>query len=245
MTEPTTAPEVERAPDFLPLRLVDLLARPVRLMAHVGRWPRWWQAGLLLLILNGVATTWMTPIMVADMHESIASRTLPGGLDGGALLQELEETSEAVEGNKLGAVLGNGLQTWAMTIVLSLVLYFFARLAEGQGRIPQAMGIVHWAALIPYGLGTLIKLPLVMLTGEYARVTFSAAAFLPDHMVGGTLFTFLSFLTEVTHWWGLIVIIIGFEQVFGMRRKSAALSIILPWALATTAMAAFRALFGV
>ncbi|PIE76034.1 hypothetical protein CSA17_04380, partial [bacterium DOLJORAL78_65_58] len=137
---PQTPPTPE-PPDFLPGRLVDLLIRPTRLMAHVARRPCWWQVGLLLLILNGVATTWVTPIMVAEMREDIASRTLPGGLDGEALLRELDQTSEAVAENKLGAVLGNGLQTWAMTILLSLMLYFFARLAEGQGRIPQAMGI--------------------------------------------------------------------------------------------------------
>lgn len=232
------------APDFLPLRLIDLFIKPDRLMTHAGRRPCWWQAGLLILLINGVAMTWVTPIMVREVTNHLAQSTLPGGVAGEQILETLAGTTEKIEASKLSAILGNGLQTWAMCIVFAFVLYFFVRLAEGQGRLPQALGIVHWAALIPYGVGTLVKLPIILQTGRYEATTLSAAAFLPDEAVGGTLFNFLAYFTDVTQWWGLALLVIGFGRVFGLARRPAILSVLLPWALATAVQAAFRSIFG-
>lgn len=160
------------------------------------------------------------------------------------VVEALIDKTGRIEGNKISGILGNGLQAWSMCIVFALVLYCFIRLAEGQGTMPQALGIVHWAALMPYGVGTLIRLPIILSTGQYEATTLSLASFLPDEMVGGTLFTFLSYLTDVTHWWGVALLVIGFQRVFGLARRPTILSVVLPWLLAAGSQAAFRALFG-
>ena len=51
-------------------------------MENVGFYPRWWHAGILILLINGVATTWVGPIMLEEYRtvgnssrfESLVSR---------------------------------------------------------------------------------------------------------------------------------------------------------------------------
>ncbi len=232
------------SPDFLPLRLWDLFLHPTRLMDHVGRWPKWWHAGLLILLINGLATTWVGPIVLEEYRSSSASSALDSLVSREQVEASLEKAMDSGERNKIGSILSTGLNSWAVTIIFGLVLGFFVKMAGGKGSFPQALGIVHWAALIPYGLGTLIKLPLVLYTGEYASITLSPAAFFPAEAVGSFFFVMLANFAEVTIWWGLLVVVLGFQRVFDLERGPAFLSVILPWALATGVMAGFRLVFG-
>ncbi len=68
---------------------------------------------------------------------------------------------------------------------------------------------------------------------------------MPVDAIGSVPFVLLSYLGEVTHWWGLVVIAIGFERVFKLERGSAVLSVLLPWILVTAVMAGFRLISGV
>ncbi len=213
-------------------------------MDQVGRRPKWWLAGIFLLLINGVVMTWVGPIMVEEYKSSTLAPDLSSLISKEQVEASLEKAVASGSRNKLGSIINIGLNSWAVTIVFGLVLGFFVKMAGGQGSFSQALGIVHWAALIPNGLGVLIKLPLVLATGEFARITLSPAAFLPAEATGSFLFVFLSYFAEATVWWGLVVIIIGFERVFGLERGPAALSVILPWALATGIMAGFRLVFG-
>jgi Yip1 domain len=231
-------------PDFLPLRLWDLLFHPTRLMDHVGRRPQWWQAGILILLINGVATTWVGPIMVEEYRRNPGSSHISSLVSREQVEASLEKAVDSGNRNKLGSIVSTGLNSWAVTIIFALVLGFFAKMAGGQGSFAQALGVVHWAALIPNGLGVLIKLPIMLNTGEFAGITLSPAAFLPADATGTFLFVFLSYFGEVTIWWGLVLLIIGFERVFGLERGPAILSVVLPWALATGIMAGFRLVFG-
>lgn len=237
-------PDFQEGPDFLPLRLWDLLIHPVRLMDHVGRWPRWWQAGILILLINGVATTWVGPIVLEEYRAASGSSPFDSLVSRAEVEASLEKAMDSGERNKIGSIFSTGLNSWAVTIIFGLVLGFFVKMAGGKGSFPQALGIVHWAALIPYGLGTLIKLPLVLSTGEYARITLSPAAFLPADATGSFFFVMLANFAEVTIWWGLLLVVVGFERVFKLGRGPAFISVILPWALATGVMAGFRLVFG-
>lgn len=231
-------------PDFLPSRLWDLFAHPARLMDNVGRWPKWWHAGLLILLINGVATTWVGPIMLDEYKSSQHSSQLDSLVSRQQVEAGLEKAMVSGNQNKLGSILSTGLNSWAVTIVFSLVLGFFIKMAGGKGSFPQALGIVHWAALIPYGLGTLIKLPIILNTGQYARITLSPGVFMPADKVECFVSIFLSNFAEISIWWGLFVVVIGFEKVFGLDRGPAFLSVVLPWALATGIMTGFQFVFG-
>jgi len=226
------------------MRLWDLFQNPRRLMENVGYYPRWWHAGILILLINGVATTWVGPIMLEEYRTTGSSSRFDSLVSREQVEEGLQKAMDSGEKNKLGSIFSTGLNSWAVTIIFSLMLGFFARMAGGKGSYPQALGIVHWAALIPYGLGTLTKLPLILNTGEYSRITFSAAAFLPAESVGSFFFVMLADFTDLTFWWGLLIIVLGFEKVFGLQRTPAFLSVVLPWALATGVMAGFRLVFG-
>ena len=230
--------------EFLPLRLWDLFLHPVRLMENVGRQPQWWHAGILLLLINGVATTWVGPVMLDEFQSSSSSSRYEFLVSKEQVEASLEKAIVSGDRNKMGSILSTGLNSWAVTLVFGLMLGFFAKMAGGQGSYPQALGIVHWAALIPYGVGTLIKLPLILNTGEYSSITLSPAAFLASSSSGSFLFVMLANFAEVTIWWGLLLVVLGFEKVYGLERGPAFLSVVLPWALVTGVMAGFRLVFG-
>ncbi len=233
------------SPDFIPQRFWDLIVNPRGLMENVGRWPKWWIAGLLILILNGVATTWEGPILLKEYREQPGSALMNTMITQEDLLEKLEESVGEGKGNKLSSVISSGMNTWGGTLVFSLFLGFFAKMAGGKGRFSQALGIVHWAALIPYGIGTLVRLALILNTGHYARISLSPAIFLPSESVGTFAFIFLDSFTDLTVIWGLIVVVIGFGKVFKMDYSPAALSVFMPWALITAIMAGFRLMVGV
>jgi len=231
-------------PDFIPQRLWDLLASPGRLMKNVGRWPRWWIAGLLIVIINGVATTWEAPILLQEYRSRPHPSALNSLISEEDFQEKLENSVGSKDSNKFASVISSGMNSWGGTLVFSLVLGFFAKMAGGKGSFSQALGIVHWAALIPYGVGTLAKLALILNTGEFGRITLSPAAFLPAESVGSFFFILLDSFADVTILWGLLVVVIGFEKVFKLDRSPASLSVLMPWVLITAVMAGFRLMVG-
>ena len=232
-------------PDFIPERFWDLFVNPGRLMKNVGYRPQWWIAGLLILIINGVAITWEGPVLLKEYREHPKSSLMNSLITEDDLLEKLEKSVGDSEGNKLSTVISQGMNSWAGTLVFSLILGFFVKMAGGKGSFSQALGVVHWAALIPYGVGTLIKLALVLSTGKYAAISLGPAYFLPDESVGTFFFILLDSFFDFTILWGLIVVVIGFGTVFKLDRTPSALSVFMPWALITAVMTGFRLMIGV
>jgi hypothetical protein len=64
-------------------------------------------------------------------------------------------------------------------------------------------------------------------------VTIGLAALLPDADPGSAVFQILMVYGDLFTWWGLFLLIVGFERVFGLGRGAAALSVLLPWAVLT------------
>ena len=240
--EPTSTPA---RTDFIPQRFWDLFLHPGRLMLHVGQKPHWWIAGLLILILNGVATTWEAPILLQEYQDKPHTSLLKAMISEEDIMAQLENSTGHGPGNRLGAVLTSGMNTWGGVIIFSLVLGFFVKLAGGKGSFWQALGIVHWASLIPFGAGSLVKLALILNSGTYAAISLSPAALMPAGQVGSFFFVLLDSFLDVSVLWGLLVIVIGFEKVFQLDRSPAILSVMMPWALATAVMAGFRLMVGV
>ncbi len=228
--------------DFIPQRFTDLFLNPSRLMGNVGRWPRWWIAGILILLANGIATTWVGPIMLEEYKNNAHSSQLL--LDDDEMKNRLENAVGANGKNKFVAVLTNGMNSWSSTLLFSLMLVFFCKMAGGKGSLNQGFGIVHWAALLPQVVGTMSKAALSLNTGEFARITLSPATFLPGEMVGGFIFVFLDTFADVTVLWGLMIVVVGFEVVFQLDRTPALLSVLMPWALASGVMVGIRLMFG-
>lgn len=212
-------------------RLADLIVKPARLMENVGTNPRWWQPGLVIMILTIVFTYLITPISkpegVEMMRDSKIMEMAPEGTWQKAYDDALNvsQTQIMIE----SGVAGFG--TWLSVIIFSLVLGFFAKMSGGTATMKQALGIGSWAALIPFGLGLVIKLPLIMVTESVFEVNLGLAALLPDPDPASTSYKILANYGDLTTWWGLIVMIIGYMVVGKMSKNAASVSVILPWAL--------------
>lgn len=212
-------------------RLSDLIVNPRRLMSNVELAPRWWQAGLVVFVLIA-AFTWLTmPIAAPEQVELMRDSKLAQMVPEEQWQQQYDEALDVPPVSRVLKSIGGGFTTWISMLVFGFVLGFFARMSGGQGTFKQALGIVSWGAVIPFGLAPLIKTPLVMATESVYRVNLGLAALLPDADPSSILFQILSAYGDFFTWWGLIVLVIGFERVFKLGRGAAAISVLLPWAL--------------
>jgi hypothetical protein len=82
-----------------------------------------------------------------------------------------------------------------------------------------------------------------MQTESVYRVSIGLAALAGSEDPTAPLYQVLMTYGDFFTWWGLVLIVIGFERVFGMGRGPAALSVILPWALLSAIPLGFSLLF--
>ena len=212
-------------------RLSDLVTKPGRLMVNVGAAPRWWQAGLLVFFLMAAFSWVIMPISGPEQMELMRDSKIGQLMPPGEWEKAYAESLEPQPVKRLLQSLGAGFSTWIMILILGFVLGFFARMSGGQGGFKQALGIVHWASVIPFGLLVVIKGPLILMTESLMQVNIGLVALLQDADPSSALFQILATYGDFFNWWGLAVLVIGFRQVFRMSTGAAAVSVLLPWAL--------------
>jgi hypothetical protein len=217
--------------DSLATRLVGLVVSPGPTMARVGADPRWWQAGLLIFVVT-VAITWLIlPIVGPEQLELMRDSRLMRMMPEDVWQEQYEKALDPSPLQRSLSALQGGFQIWVTVIVFGFVLGFFARMGGGHGSFKQALGVVSWGALIPFVLGALVKTPLVIVTEAAYRVNIGLAALVPGLEPTSPLFMVLLHYGDFFTWWGLIVLVLGFERVFAMGRAAAAMAVLLPWAL--------------
>ncbi|NCQ33763.1 hypothetical protein GW813_01540 [bacterium] len=214
-------------------RLMDLVAFPSRLMDHVGEAPRFLIPGLLVVVITGVFTYATLPISGPEQMEVMRDSKISQLIPEDAWQQQYDQAMSPTPVKRAVQGVFSGLAAWASIIIFGLILGFFVRMGGGQGTMKQALGVVSWASLIPFGLGVLIKLPLVMMTESVFSVTIGLAAFAPGDDPTSPLHQILQSYGDFFTWWGLVILVIGFSRVFKLSTRSAAVSVLLPWALAT------------
>jgi len=212
-------------------RLTDLITKPSRSMQNVGAGPRWWQPGLLIFVLIAGFSYLTLPISAPEQLEMMRDSKLMQMMPEDQWQEQYDEAMNMPPAKRLLQSVGAGLTTWVLVILFSFILGFFARMSGGQGSFRQALGIGSWSALIPFGLGSLVKMPLVLATESVFSVNIGLAALLPDGDPTSVLYQVLMTYGDLFTWWGLVVLIIGYQIVFQMTQKAAAVSVILPWIL--------------
>ncbi len=214
-------------------RITDLFTNPGRLMENVGVSPRWWQPGLLVLITMAAFTWITTPISAPEQAEMLRDSKIMQMVPDEAADKAYDDSLNISPTKRLTQSGISGFTTWIFILIFGLVLGFFVRLGGGVGSFNQALGIVSWGSLPVFALNSLIKLPLILKTESVFKVNIGLAALMPGadplSAVNQILMAYGDFFT----WWGLFLLVIGFEKVFNMGRSGAALSVLLPWALLT------------
>ena len=224
-------------------RIADLFTNPGRLMENVGVNPRWWQPGLLVFIAM-IGFSWVTlPISAPEQAELMRDSKLMQMVPEEAADQAYEDSLNISQSKRLTQSGIAGFTTWLMVLVFGLILGFFVRLGGGVGSFKQALGIVSWGSLPVFVINSLIKLPLIIKTESVFKVNIGLAALMPGAEPGSALFQILMGYGDFFTWWGLFLLIIGFEKVFNMGRSAAALSVLLPWALLTAIPLALSIIF--
>ncbi len=212
-------------------RLKDLFTNPGRLMENVGANPRWWQPGLLVCLVM-IAFGWMTlPISAPEQAELMRDSKLMQMLPEDAADQQYEEARNITPAKRLTQSGIAGFTSWLMILIFGLILGFFVRLGGGEGSFKQALGIVSWGSLPVFAISSAVKLPLILQTESVFKVNIGLAALLPGAEPGSALFQTLMTYGDFFTWWGLFLLVVGFERVFKMGRSGAVLSVLLPWAL--------------
>ena len=212
-------------------RFSDLFTNPGRLMENVGQRPAWWQPGLLAFLAM-VCLTWLTlPISAPEQAELMRDSRLTELVGPEAAEKQYEEALNISPTKRLIQSFGAGFWTWIMILIFGLILGFFAKMSGGAGGMKQALGVVSWGSLPIFVIGSAIRLPLILMTESVYAVNIGLAALVPGAEPNSALFMILMTYGDFFTWWGLFLVVIGFERVFGMGRSTAALSVVLPWAL--------------
>ncbi len=212
-------------------RLSDLLSKPTRLMANVGANPRWWQPGLLIFVMVGAFSYLTLSISGPEQLEVMRDSKIMQMMPEEQWQKQYDESLNLPPDKRLFQSALAGISAWVMVLIFSFILGFFARMSGGVGSFRQALGVGSWAALIPFGMATVVKLPLVLATESVMGVNIGLAALLPGGDPTAPLHQILVTYGDLFTWWGLFVLIVGYMQVFGMSQKSAVISVILPWIL--------------
>jgi len=224
-------------------RLGDLVVNPGRLMDKVREAPRWWHAGLLIFLVIG-AFAWLTaPISGPEQMEIMRDSRLMRMVPEEQWQQQYEEAMHPGTVKRIVTAVGAGFWSWVMVLLFGFILGFFARMGGGQGTFKQALGVTSWAALIPFVLGSVVKMPLVLATESVSRVNLGLAALVPDLAPPNKLFLALQTYGDFFTWWGVVVLVIGFQRVFALNRGAATVSVVLPWLLCSAVPLALAMLF--
>ncbi|MGD9547230.1 MAG: YIP1 family protein [Candidatus Krumholzibacteriia bacterium] len=227
------SPASPPAGDTFASRLRDLVAAPARLMDRVAVAPRWWVPGLLVLVVIAGFTWLITPISGPEQLEMMRDSKFMQMMPEDVWQEQYEQALDPDPVKRIIQAVGSGFSSWVMILLFGFILGFFARMGGGKGTMKQALGVVSWGAVIPFAIGSVVKVPLILATESMYQVTIGLAALVPGRdpssVLGQVLMTYGDFFT----WWGLAVLVIGFQKVFSMSRGAAAVAVLLPWALAS------------
>jgi len=179
-----------------------------------------------------IAFSWMTlPISAPEQAELMRDSKLMQMIPEDAADQQYEEARNITPAKRLTQSGIAGFTSWLMILIFGLILGFFVRLGGGEGSFKQALGIVSWGSLPVFVISSVVKLPLILQTESVFKVNIGLAALLPGAEPGSALFQTLMTYGDFFTWWGLFLLVVGFERVFKMGRSGAVLSVLLPWAL--------------
>ncbi len=229
--------------DNLGARLVALIVKPGQLMSWVKEKPLWLMAGLILLVLSGLFAALTVHISGPEQMELMRDTRFGQMVPEDQWQQDYEEALDPTPMKRLFSGLTGGFGSWIVTFIYGIVFLLFAKLAGGQGNFKQTMGVTYWAMLIPFALGSLVRMPLIFAKQTVFGVSIGLAALMPNADMISASYQALMAFGDFFMWWGLVVMIIGFQKINDFSRGKAGVVVILPWLLITGALYGLGRLF--
>lgn len=227
----TPAPVAPASGDGFLARLGAIISSPGKAMEWVRVAPRWVTAGLVIMAATGLFSAATMHIAGPEQLE-IMKETKLGRLvtseDHAAQMARAENPSIA---KRVVQFLSAAAGIWTATFIAALVYLLFTRLAGGTGTLKQVLGVVFWAGIISTGLGSLVRLPLVLAKGSVIEVSTGLGLLVEPNPLSLSYMTLNSF--DLFSLWSVAVTSIGFEKIHGFGRGKAAVVTIVPWALMT------------
>jgi hypothetical protein len=224
-------------------RLVAVFVRPGQAMAWVQENPRWLIAALLLAIVAAVYAAATVHIASPEQMELMRDTRFGRMMSDEDWQTAYDESLAPTTTKRITTGIAGAVAIFVITLIYALVYLLFGKLAGGKGSFRMVLGVAFWAYLIPGGLGNLLKLPLIFAKQSVMEVSLGLAALAPKDDLMSAGYQALYYFGDFFAWWGLAVIIIGFQKIHGISRGQAAVVTILPWLLVTGAMYGLGRLF--
>jgi hypothetical protein len=224
-------------------RLLGVFFSPGRAMAAVRERPLWLAAALIIVVITGVFSALTQHISAPEQMELMRDTKLFRMMPEEDYQQQYNDSFDPSPVKRLIGGLSGGVMSWIIIFIYGLLYLLFGKLAGGLGTFKQVMGVTFWAGIIPYGLGYLIRLPIVFAKHSIVEVSLGLAAFAPGADLISAKYQFLYFFGDLFVWWGLVVTAIGFAKVHGFQTGKAFTVTVLPWLLFTGFMFGLSRMF--
>jgi len=229
--------------DNLGSRLWALIVKPGLAMEWVRERPQWLVAAVILFVVISLFTAATTHIAGPEQMELMRDTRFGQMMSEEDWEHDYQEALSPSPTKRLINGLTGGFGVCIVIFFYGLFFLLFSKLAGGTGSFKQIMGVNFWASIIPYVLGTLVKLPLIFAKQTVVGVSIGLAALTPNADLMSATYQALMYFGDFFSWWGIVVLIIGFEKVNEFSRGKAATVVILPWLLLTGVLFGLGRLF--
>ena len=223
-------------------RFITIVTDPVATMNVVRENPRWAAAALGIVVLVAVysgATMHITgPEQVEMMQDTrFGEMMTPEQID-----EQYAQYDEITLVKRTLTGLAGGFGTLVMMFIVTLVYVLFGKVGGGAGSFKQTLGVIMWANFVGMGLGSIVKLPIVLAKGTSLDVALGPAILVVDRGITDPLFQFLSMFDLFTLW-TVVLMVLGFESIHGFARNKAATVVVGAWLLMSLTMFGLGRLF--
>jgi hypothetical protein len=196
------------APPSLAERFWDVFAAPRRAMDAVAVRPAWAIPFVVLMLLMVLYTMANVHILIPEQSEMALEHV--SGEAAVGLEQQIEMFSDPPMWLRVVAGLGAGLTVVVFSILLpGVILHLFLKLSGGRGQVGQTLGVLFWAALIPYGLRTLLGWIVVVASGSGKLAGLTAASLMPNPNPQSLGYVIANLYGDPFMYWMLAVSILG------------------------------------
>jgi hypothetical protein len=219
-------------------RIIGVFTSPKKTFESISRKPSWVLPLIILVILSGVMTFIMQPVIITESLNKQAEKMEERGMDQ----DQIDAIAERTEGMMKITMIPSAIIVTAASLAIGALIWLFVGnvILGGSGKFTQLFSVNIYRSFIPL-LGLLIKLPLI-LSKETLNVHFSLATFMSDELRDTFLYKILASV-EVFNIWAIAVLCIGIAVVYKFKTNKVWPIVVIVYAIYFLGSAALSGLF--